>query len=364
MTGEFPNPSASNRQPYRYVEGNADFSFICEAAGLDQKVYGNREYIANEGMWALTELFSDGELRILKGYDQILSDRARKSGGQDRYGEFYEKMSALRDEASVEGGAKADEVNKLARFCGNALAEFVGNGTVSLPDSKLIRPGVSASDGSLFLRFNDYNWQANRQPAVVLEYGPGITGTKFIDAQLSALGRNLFPFQYVAVSDGPFINQFLMGYLGSNADKLYGSEVRRLATSGTLFIGREDGMLQATEALLATPQPSGTHEMCDVILMTGVHEAQPEELEFAIKNSNHLLRQGGKLMLSAPLTQVRDTMTPFSAQLEWAKEAGYNVEWQQTSSTGDSMLGTNTQSGLAVLQKPIDYKIARQMVSY
>lgn len=352
MGGEFPESVAGGRPPYRYVDGEADFKFVCDAANLDSDSYAKREYLQSEGLFALIEMFTDGELRILTGEDQILSNKARKCGGQERYGEFFEKIHALRTEAVAEGGVKADEVNRLARFCGNVLADFVEKGTVTLPSSDIVRPNVSPFDGSLSLTFNDYVWQAPRRPAVVLEYGPGVAGTKFLDAQLAGLGRNQFSFQYVAVSDGPFVNQFLLNYLGNNAGKQYGPEVRSLATSGTLFVGREDGMLQATAALLATPQPSGSHEICDLILMTAVHDAQPEELEFTMKHSVRLLRQGGKLLLSAPLTRPKATMTPFPELLDWAMDVGYIVEWQRTAQTGDVTLGTNTHSGFAVLLKP------------
>lgn len=350
-SGEQSGSGSYIRPPYHYVEGDANFAMLCETAGLDPATYGSKDFIVNRGLWGLMELFSDGELRILAGDDAANREIVQQTLGQERYGEFYEKMASLRTTALSEGGRVADEVNKLARFCGTILAGYVGKGEVQLPDAKVVRPGVSAVSGRAFVRFNEYAWRSQSEVAVILEYGPGITGKKFLDTQVSALQRNLPPFQYIGVSDGPFINQFLVTYLGDELEKSFGREARPFATSGRLFVGREDGMQQATQELLATPQPSGTHEMCDLILMTGVHEANPAELEYAIRHSPQLLRHDGKLMLSAPIQQVRPSTTPYAKQLDWAQEAGYVAEWQQIVNTGDPALGTATLSGLTVLHK-------------
>jgi hypothetical protein len=349
--GESTGPTGSNRPPYHYVEGDANLAMLCETADLDPTTYGTQDFVVNRGLWALMELFSDGELRILAGDDVANRELVQQSPGQDRYGEFYDKIAQRRTTALAEGGQMADEINKLSRFCGTVLASYVAKGEIQLPDAKVVRPGVSPVNGRAFVRFNEYTWRSPSDVAVILEYGPGITGKKFLDTQLDALQRNLPPFQYIGVSDGPFINQFLVTYLGDELEKSFGREARQFATSGRLFVGREDGMQQATQELLATPQPSGTHEMCDLILLTGVHEASPPELEFAIKNSSQLLRPDGRLMLSAPIQQVKPSTTPYAKQLDWAQEAGYTAEWQQIVNTGDPALGTATLSGLTVLHK-------------
>ncbi len=349
--GESTDPLIPNRPPYNYVEGDANFALLCETAGLDPTAYGSKDFVLNRGLWALMELFSDGELRILAGDDALNRENMQQTLGQDRYGEFYERMSHLRSTALSVGGPVSNEVNKLARFCGTILAGYVGKGEVQLPDAKVARPGVSADNKRAFVRFNEYTWRSPSDVAVILEYGPGVTGKEFLDTQLGALRQNLLPFQFIGISDGPFINQFLVTYLGDELEKSFGREARSFATSGRLFVGREDGMQQATQELLATLQPSGTHEMCDLILMTGIHDADPEELRYAIKHSPELLRHTGKLMLSAPIQQVRPSTTPHAQLLEWAQKAGYIAEWQKFVNTGDSALGTATLSGLTVLHK-------------
>lgn len=352
MSGHEGAPSGNyNKSPYKYVEGDADFAMICRAAGLDPAQYGTKDYIIDRGMWALMELFSDGELRILAGEDVANRQDTQHRSGADRYGEFYERMADLRSNALVEGDQIADEINKLARYCGTVLATYVEKEIVPLPDSKIASPGVSSISGRALVEFDEYTWQSNKDVAVIMEYGPGINGKQFLDTQLKALLRSQPPFQYIGISDGPFINQFLVTYLGNRLEGLVGKEARQFATSGRLFVGREDGMYQATKELLATPQPSGTHELCDLMLFTGVQEANPFELENAIKESKRLLRTDGRLMISAPLRKVASKTTPFEEQAKWAEEADYKLEWYKSRNTGDRNLGTNTVSGLAVFRK-------------
>ena len=245
----------------------------------------------------------------------------------------------------------ADEVNRLARFCGTSLAESVVNGVIQLPDLKLVQPSVSAFDGKACVRFDEYEWHSARDEPVLLEYGPGVSGKKFLETQLAALQYGLQVFQYIGVSDGPFVNQFLTTYLYRKLEILNDPNVLDIATGGELFIGREDGMQQATGAILATPQPSGTHELCDLILLTAVHMADPAELEYVLAQSPEILRPDGKLMLSAPLHMVKEKMTTFDQLLCWAQQGGYTIEWQKAVNTGDHSLNTATVSGLAVLHK-------------
>jgi len=48
-----------------------------------------------------------------------------------------------------------------------------------------------------------------------------------------------------------------------------------------LFIGREDGVLEALEEVLSTPQPSGRHDFVDIVICNGLERANREELIIA-----------------------------------------------------------------------------------
>lgn len=350
------NPSTPERPPYQYVEGNADMRVVLDAAGLATETYGSPKFMQEKGLWDMMEVFSDGELRLVDPNDLSNPDRLLQSGSNR--GEFYDGMTRLLADSKYQSGSVVDEVNKLGRFCGHLFAGYVERGDVVPPIATTTRPMVSPFDGSTIVQFDQYTWKGSPEaPSIIVEYGPGITGKKFLDAQLKALDQGIPPFQYVGVSDGPFINEFLNTYLGNNLRKRFGqspserAQMQGILNSGRLLAGREDGMLQATQSLLATQQPGGTSEVSDLLLLTGVHKADPKELEATIKLSPGILKSHGKLMLAAPLGRPEAGSVSFEDQLRWAEQAGYVTEWQNTISTGDARLGKATTSGVAVLHK-------------
>ena len=349
------NPSTPERPPYRYVTGDADVRAVFNAAGLASEIYANQEFLESRGIWELTEIFSEGELRLVDLGNLSDPGQLRESGANR--GEFYDRMTQLLADSKYQNGPAVDDLNKLARICGETLATRVEQGDFELPITRTTRPSVSPFDGSTIVQFDQYVWKSPGEVPTVVEYGPGVIGKKFLDAQLKALDQGIAPFQYIGVSDGPFVNQFLNTYLRNNLSKRFEQTpseraiVQGILNSGRLFTGREDGMLQATQSLLATPQPDGMSEVSDLILLTGVQGADPRELEATIKLSSQILKSHGKLMLSAPLDQENSEYVAFQDQLRWAEEAGYVSEWQNIIPTGDSRLGTATISGLAVLRK-------------
>jgi len=346
-----PDMNGFARPPYHFVNGDVNLLMITEAAGLVTDPYGTTNYIVERGFGALMEIFSEGELRVLVGDDVDNIDAAQSQKGDDRYGEFYTKITKAREEALAEGGPLADEFNKLARMCGTILAGRLATGNVVLPSNNIAKPYFSPVTGHVNVTFDEYNWVSPSDTAVILDQGPGLGGTRFLDVLVNAIRYGFRPFQYIGFSNGPFVNEFLLDYWGNEMERHFGSDGRRFANSGELFMGREDGMQQATRTLLATPQPGGTSEVCDLMLMTGVHRANPIELEDTIRMSPQLLHETGKLMLSAPLVEVAPDVTTFDSQLAWAEDSGLYIEWAKIVSTGDSRMGTATHSGLAVLRK-------------
>lgn len=351
------NPIPAERPEYNYVEGVPDVPKVLDAAGLEREKYANTEFMQQRGLWDLLEVFSDGELRLVEQADLSNADKLLQSGSNR--GEFYDKMTQLFADSKYKSGSEVDEVNKLARECGKIFAGYVLRGDLQPPMSTTTLPVVSPLDGRTMVQFDQYVWRSPyAAPPVIIEYGPGITGKKFLDAQLNAHDQDMPSFQYVGVSDGPFVNQFLNTYMGvSWSNRLSRQSVakramlKRKIDSGEVFTGREDGMLQATKYMLATPQPGGSNEVSDLILLTGVHKADPKELESTIKLTPRLLRSYGRLMLASPMGRVENDSVPFQDQLRWAEQAGYVTEWQSTIRTGDARLGKATTSGVAVLHK-------------
>ena len=353
MSNTGPNYSGNQQRSYNYVDGPADYASIVQAAGLDPSVYATQEFVAERGMPALMELFADGEQRFGEVDPGIDPYAVLASTPEQRHGEFYEEIAQLRADAYAHGGPLEDEMHRLERFAGRYLAGLAARGETLSPQQgrNMIEPGLDATSGEVVVDCAGYQWHADRQPVVILEYGPGMAGTKWFEPLLQGLATRGLPFRYIGVSNGPFVNQYLVDMLGRKLEERFGPGAGQYAATGQLFIPREDGMERATTELLATPQPDGTYEICDLIVLSAVHTADPGELERTIALSPQLLRPSGRLMISAPLTEVMPGSATFAQELAWALQAGYTIEWQGQANTGDAQLGTATVSGFAVLHK-------------
>jgi hypothetical protein len=332
----------NRRPPYRYVEGNVDFTSLIGRAGLDIDEYADQDYLATQGLQALYELFSDGEIRVVNLAESTGTDRTAPDG-KARHGNFYAAFLKLTQEAQSDEQLQ-DEINRLARFCGNVLGVQVARDDIEIPGASRVKPSINTSL-KFCLGIGDQEFVIRSNPGIILEYGPGLVGKRFIDAQAAMLKFGITPIQYIPVSDGPFVNQFLMTYSSETFQKNFGKEVASQFSRTGLLAGREDGMLQASEELVqASQQP-----MCDVIILAGVHRAEAEELQETLKLVSKLLKKEGVLILSAPIPRVEQQATTFEEQLIFAREAGLKLSWRGEEPSGDIRLGTQTTSGLAFL---------------
>jgi hypothetical protein len=346
-TGETPR----SRPSYVYTEGLVTLSEVLEDAGLDPKKYSQRDVLGRICRPAMYELLSDGELQL---HDPEAVGSSVEKTASDRYGEFYDKMAELKRRVTCEAGPVTDRFNRFARFLGDMLAEEVCSPypSVTLPESRLSLPNYNEIAQRIDIRFGGYTWSAPTTASFILEYGPGVSGRLFADVQLQALARGAIPAQYVSLSDGPFVNQFLMSYTRLKGDRTFGPNGGRLILERGVFGGREDGMKQGSESLIEqTAAVSKGQGIFDIVLATGLQLADAHELQQGINNAHTLAKPGGKLMVLSPLEKVTDTSVTFPEQVGWAEAAGFRVVWRGEKETGSSLLGRRTLSGLAVLEK-------------
>lgn len=347
--------SGYNRPPYNYVDGDANLTEVVTNAGLDPTTYATKEFFMNVGLPAMYELLSDGEIQMYSGASLMLNPSTVRSSAYERHGEFYEKMESLKNRSLHEPGKATDDFNRLARYCGKILAlQMVENdpSPIQIPDIKVARPSLNPLNERFSIRFDNYHWEAKDRIAKILEYGPGFTGRVFIDYQLIARQYGFNNLQYITISNGPFINQYLMDYMRLKADQSFGTGFGQLMFDRGIYGGREDGMLQGSENLIEqTSEASKGEGYFDALLATGVHNADPHELMHGLINGHSLVRPGGKLFVVAPLNRVENHSTTYDEHLDIAKSAGFKLGWNSTSETGSKLLGKNTISGLAVLEK-------------
>lgn len=335
------------RKPYVPQYGNVNFNLICQEAGLDPKIYATSDFVARRGILELYELFSDGEL-IVPQLDTPVA-AVGNVGPEIRHGEFYTKIASLWQRTQVQPGSDIDkEFNKLARFCGTSFALLVANGHTPLG----IRSEVQITFDQKrepFIGYAGYQIKIGPEPHI-LDIGPGIEGRQFIDLQASLLKQRRI-MQYLAISKGPFINQFLIDYGREIYNKdpelqgLFSELIRR-----GLFIGREDGARDTLEELISTPQPSGRYDFIDIAICNGVTTANRDEIIRALGLLPNTVRQGGYLLLGADAKRRREDGWCFDDGLEVVSDK-FTAVHQVTKSSGSALLGRSTISTFAVLKK-------------
>jgi|GEM_PF-3434072 hypothetical protein len=127
----------------------------------------------------------------------------------------------------------------------------------------------------------------SKQPKLMLEYGPGIAGSRRIPGEVNQITRSIL------IEKNPY-SAHVLKYLAS----LYDIEEPRLTVMNI-------GIGSATEELLGTDLKG----QIDVIVASMVYSAGIEELTKGIQNGKRLLRKGGKFVVLAPF-EVRSGEMP------------------------------------------------------
>lgn len=329
--------SGDRRPPYEPQYGNANFQMICKEAGLESK-YASQEFlIQGKGLLSLFELFSDGEITI-----------ASLGSPQGQNAEFYKRISVLREKAESQPGSILDkEFNKLARFCGMALAEQVFMG-LKLPDVSQVRTGIDEYNNP----YINYAGESLvlKSGSIIFDIGPGLAGRKFVELQRDLIKKDGY-IQYIPITKGPFINQFLIHY----AAQLYDRDPNlkgqfKLVIQNGLYAGREDGMPAALEAILSSP--SEKHDIADVMIFNALGRAKGEDLTQGLKIASRLIRPGGHLLIGSPVERVWSQGIGFNEQIELVSDK-FKVVKQETKRTGNVALGLTTISSMAILKREV-----------
>ena len=234
----------------------------------------------------------------------------------------------------------------MARFCGTVYAHTVVEGRNPLGlrsevqvDINRFQPAISYAGESLKIN----------PGMIIMDIGPGSAGRQFIDLQASLMRRQQF-VQYLTLSKGPFVNQFLMDY----GREVFKKDPRlpnfdQIVKDG-LFIGREDGMLSALEAILSTPQSSGGHNNTDLVICNGLGSANRDEFVEGLKLVPQIVKPGGHLLLGASVEGIQDEGPSFGDGWKAVSDKFATVH-QITKRSGSALLGKTTRSSFAILQR-------------
>jgi len=344
MTGNFIKPPSMGEG-----SGSVQMPLIYEATGLPAR-YMTESFITENVIPCVATTFSDGEV-VLPHSSPPEDPVVREHFGTADYaqGTFGPRLRELLEGSDV---ALQHQVDGLIRFSAGIFARHVVSGVVTLPPQKIVEimPALidPAERHDLFITStllgaaSIRGWDMTRpsigfdhravaldaEPAVVIDYGPGLQGRHHIERQLAAWQSGQGPYTYLAVGKGPFINEFLQQYWAARL----GDDPRRVrSVLGRLYIGREDGMAAATtEFVESQRQHTGSSEIADIVVASGVHKAGYDEVGTGLANAHKLLRPGGILLVRAPKAiNSEPGSVPAEAMVDMALQAGFSRDQAQ-----------------------------------
>lgn len=267
----------------------ASVASICVAVGLPRS-YVSTQLLRSHIIPCVQATFSDGEL--FRPHAVETDPVLRKHFGESDFndGTFGNRLRGLTDDGDPKLRHAVDE---LVRCAARDLASLAVSSPSVLPPERTV--AIDSSNG--VVSFDGQTVSVLRPLKVVVDFGPGVQGRFHIDTQWNDLQNSRRPFAYFAFTRGPFVNEFLMSYWRElTRDPVIAKEV-----VGSLYMGREDGMASASEYLVqAQTGHTGSPEMADLVLASGVYSAGREELKSAIANAHKILRPGGALLVRSP----------------------------------------------------------------
>lgn len=326
---------------------------IFEALGVPETMC-TPEYVEHIVGAAIGE-FADGEVEA--PHEPLEDAVSRRYYGESHYGQG-ELGPLLRSALEGNDRALCGKVDSLIRHAARVFAGEVISGASTLPphENARILPAVLPlpslwseqagnpvlvtaerlhKAGYALLDFDGKVAQLAHRPQFVVDYGPGLQGRHKVDAQYQMLMQRHRPFVYAAIGKGPFINEFLQSWWRRRLTPDYES-VWFDAIRGGLYIGREDGIAEASRHIVYDhpDYPDGAPPMADLVLASGIHTAGYETVRADIQNAYRMLIPLGALLLRAPQQKnVEGAEVSIEDMQSMAAEAGFNMRQAQVRDT-------------------------------
>ncbi|HEX8762333.1 MAG TPA: hypothetical protein VF733_01100 [Candidatus Saccharimonadales bacterium] len=324
-------------QPPTATDSTLKVESLLEQAGIDSR-YATIEFMGSVLFPCTASTFSDGE--IILAHQPMEDPTLQEQFGhtrfdQGKFGTYLRELFEGPDEIM------RGQVDLLIRQSAAYMAGRVTRREIQLPNS----PTVVVDSAAKKLRF-DKTLEADlvEQPKVVLDYGPGLQGRFHIHQQLQDWRNNRFrPYTHLALGKGPFINTFLQFYW-----KEYAGPRAAEQAIGKIYIGREDGMADASNTFIeGSKRRAIPVEIADIALASGIHLAGQGEIFTALRNAFTLLRPNGVLLVRAPkAANDRTTFTSAEQMVEVALDAGFSLEKTRFFNT---ITGSNSSGATASL---------------
>lgn len=296
MNGNYTVPFDTEHQRPR-----PDMVAICEAVGVPYEQL--RDHPLDELAKLSTQaIYLETEVTISHGgFDPQLHPFF--GAAQFNEGSFGRRVRDLLESplASTIDPSLRGQLELLVTNAATELAVEVASGKMALT-----QPLVEITGNTV--RFDDAAVELPAAPRMVIDYGPGLQGRFRIKEQAVAFNAERVPYAYAPFSKGLFINQFLTDYWRCTAGGVVAGRqmVQALSEEG-IFIPRNDGLGPASTSMIEFMRRAfGSAEQADLILASGIHLADPGELQTGLANAHQLLRPGGALLIRAPKQPAAD----------------------------------------------------------
>lgn len=331
---------------YKPQYGSVDFAYLLGQTPLRIEDYANQEFLVNNGMAAMYELFSDGQVVIdaRPNAMQAITDKPFDTP-ELRHGDFYIHLKALMQLYENQFDNKIwQELNKLQRFVGQALATEVINGRFEISKSANIMPSYNQYERPV-IQFLDQVIELEAERPFIIDIGPGTNGIYFLDAIEKAINKNK-QYCYLPICNGPFINEYLITMLKNK----FGIDGYKSILDARMYVPREDGMQSAVAYLIETSRLHNIDLKADIVTFSGLSKVSEKICAYTLPRLNEVVKSGGKLLLSGTVNKIGSDGLSYQQQKELLGDH-FNEIYSVTKKSGNSEFGLDSISTYTILER-------------
>lgn len=284
-----------------------NISELVHQIGLEELAAISRDELAADFLPAAVAGLADGDLVVM--HAPYTNEKAELYG-ENHYsdGRVAKAIAQAAMESGMAPGQVYDFQGFAAEYFTQADSPFATDKTTS---TVRVYPDAIMVDGNPLA--------LARTPTLVFDYGACLTGRSYIADQMRFLSQGQRPYTYSPLTRSHFMNQVLINTYNTN----HGSGTAQVVMENRLYIGREDGIGEATDEVIRAQQSHGAPtEIADIVLCTGAQHASKNDLQRGITNAHTVLKEGGMLLVRS-LARPASTEIGTDTITGWAFDAGF-----------------------------------------